>query len=141
MVDRLLALLVQSIEKEFGNEYAVYTESVYQNAKKPCFFALCESVERMQMLNGRFFVRAHVLVRFEAEGDEKRLEGDKIVARLFKLLGRIEGDNLCFNGRKVHGAWSDGVLNVRGIYDLWPEEAEEGDLMEKIELKGLCYGK
>lgn len=141
MVDKLIALLAQSIEKEFGNEYAVYTEAVTQNAKKPCFFALCESVERMQMLNGRFFVRAHVLVSFEAEGDEKRLEGDKIIAKLFKLLGRIEGDSLFFNGRKVHGKWSDGVLSVRGIYDLWPEEAEEDvDLMEKIELKGLCYG-
>ncbi len=140
MVDKLIALLAQSIEKNFGNEYAVYTESVCQSLKKPCFFVRCESMERMQLINGHFFVRAHVLISLEVEGDEKRLEGDKVVAKLFKLLGRLEGDELCFNGRKIHGAWSEGVLSVRCIYDLWPEETEEYDLMEKIELKGLCYG-
>ena len=137
MVDNLICALAQSIEKALDGEYAVYTEAVHQNAVKPCVFVECENAERVEMLNRRFFVRVSVKLTLENDSDEKKAQTDALTAKLFGLLGRVEAEGVCLNGRKIHGRWEDGSFVIRCIYDMWHEEVEECDLMEKIEVKGL----
>lgn len=141
MVDKLIGAIAQKIRDTFGDSTRVYTENVYQNAVKPCFFVECGSSERIELLNRRFFVRAHVEIRYENDGDEKRLEAESITALMFDLLNLIYVQDKCFNGRKINAKWENGRLVVRAIYDMWPELDRTGcEVMETIEVKGLYYG-
>lgn len=141
MVDKLIGAVAEKVRKEFGEKTEVYTEGVYQNAVKPCFFVECEKCERIEMLNRNFFVRVHAAVVYENEGDEKRRDGESITARLFDLLSCIEAGDVCFNGRKIYARWEDGRLVVRALYDMWPtEEIETCDVMETIEVKEIFDG-
>ena len=141
MVDKLTGAVAESIRNAFGEKAEVYTESVHQNAKKPCFFVECESMERIEMLNRNFFVRAHVAGMYENDGDEKRNEAEGVAPRLFKLLSLVKSGDVMLNGRKIHGKWENGTLIVRACYDIWQKEGkEECDVMEKIELKEVYGG-
>lgn len=141
MVDILLGALAQSIEKALDGEYIVYTEDVHQNAEKPCIFARCESAERVEMLNRHFFVRVNVKLTVEPGSDEKNAQTESMIATLFKVLGMVEAGGVCFNGRKIHAKRVEGHFTVHCIYDMWPEETEDCDLMEKIEVKGIYNGR
>ena len=141
MVDKLTGAVAEGIRDAFGEKAEVYTESVHQNVKKPCFFVECESMERMEMLNRNFFVRAHVAVIYENGGDEKRNEAEGIIARLFKLLSLVKAGDETLNGRRIHGKWENGALVVRVCYDIWQKEGrEECGVMEKIEVKEVYGG-
>lgn len=142
LVDKLIGAVAKKIKRELGEKAEVYTEGVYQNAVKPCFFVECEKSERMEMLNRRFFVRVHVAVIYENDGDEKRCDAESITATLFDLLARIDADEVCFNGRKIYGKWENGRLVIRALYDMWPQwESEECTLMEAIEVKEMYDGR
>ena len=141
MVDKLIGAIAEGIRNAFGDSAEVYTENVYQNAVKPCFFVECESSERIEMLNRNFFVRVHVGIAYENDDDEKRLEAESVTAPLFDLLNLIAVGDKCFNGRRINGKWESGRLVVRAIYDMWPEiDRAERELMETIEVKGLYDG-
>ncbi|MBQ6795522.1 MAG: hypothetical protein IJO83_05195 [Clostridia bacterium] len=141
MVDKLTGAVAEGIRDAFGEKAEVYTERVHQNAVKPCFFVECESMERIEMLNRNFFVRAHVAVIYENEGDEKRNEAEGITANLFKLLSLVKAGDVTLNGRRIHGKWENGALIVRVCYDIWQKEGkEECGVMEKIEVKGVYGG-
>ena len=142
MVDKLIGALAESIESAFDGKYKVYTESVYQNAQKPCFFAECERAERLPMLNRRFFVRVHVLITFENDGDEKKFETESIVARLFDILGLVKVEDGYLNGRKIYGKQEEGRFVVRAIYDMWPQNIEKDiGIMESLEIKEIYDGE
>ena len=142
MVDKLIGAVAQKVRDEFGEKNEVYTESVQQNAVKPCFFVECENCERMEMLNRNYFVRVHLAVRYENDGDEKRCDAQSITARLFDLLSFIKAEEVCFNGRKIHARWEDDRLIVRAVYDMWPTvEKETGEKMEAIEIKETFDGR
>lgn len=142
MVEKLIGAVAQKVRNEFGEKIEVYTESVHQNAVKPCFFIECEKCERVEMLNRNYFVRVQVAVTYENEGDEKKHDAQGVTAKLFDLLSCVMAEEVFFNGRKIHAKWEDGRLIVRAIYDMWPTmERETGTLMEAIEIKETFDGR
>ena len=141
MVDVLIGAVAKKVREAFGDEIEVYTESVYQNAHKPCFFVQCESSERIEMLNKNFFVRVHVAVTYENDSDEKRRAAESVTATLFDALSLVRVEDVCFNGRRIHGKWENGSMVIRAIYDMWTEISdEEHELMETIEVKEIYDG-
>lgn len=137
MVDKLVEALAENMKARWGEEYKIYTENVYQNAVKPCFFIECENVQKVQLLGGRFFLRVEMKVVFDSDSDQKKLEGDKIIGELFVMMNCIKKDDRVYNGRKIHCNKENGNLTVRGVYDLFIRKEEEGyDMMESVEIKG-----
>lgn len=142
MVEKLLGALAKSVRDAFEEKVEVYTESVHQGVVKPCFFVQCEECERVEMLNRNFFVRVHVALTYDNDGDEKRYDAQCITAKLFDLLGVVRVGENFFNGRKIHGRWEDGKMVVRVCYDMWCAKMEEDcELIEKIEVRGMCDGE
>ncbi len=140
MTDKLIGAVAQNIQDCF-KDAAVYTESVYQYAEKPCFFVECENIERVEMLNRNYFLRVHVKVIYENDKEEKRLEAEGAATKLLGILATARVEEILLNGRKIHARWENDRLVVRAIYDIWQEEEkEECDVMESIEVKGIYDG-
>lgn len=141
MVDLLIGAVGEKIRNFWGEEYAVYTESVHQGAIKPCFFVECEKAERVEMLNRRFFVRVTVKITFENDSDTKKYETENITAPMFDLLSLVNAAGGYFNGRKIYGKWEDGAFVIRCCYDIYTvQNGEETEFMETVKVKGLYDG-
>ncbi len=140
MVEKLTGAIAEKIR---GLGYEVYTESVHQNLKKPCAFVQCENAERVELLNGKFFIRVKIRVDFMAEGDEKTRMEEEAVGLIFGLLGRVYVGEAVFNGRKINSENDNGRLSVFALYDIWTKETEDENspLMEAITIRERYDGR
>ncbi len=137
MVDGLICAIADVVKNTAGEEYVVYTESVHQKAVKPCFFIECEKAERIEVLNGGFFLRVSVKISCENDSDTKKYETDKLINALFEALRWIWIDTKAIAGRRIWGKWEDGRFVIRGCYDVWGIDSvdTDTDLMLTIEKK------
>lgn len=138
MIEKLIGAVAESLFKKWGEEYEVYTESVYQNVKKPCFFVECESVEKKELLGGRFFIRADIKVSIEDDGDIRKQKVEKMIGDVFAVMNFVCVEGKTLQGRSVRGKWENDSFVVRGTYSIFcGEERETHDLMQTVEIKGM----
>lgn len=136
MIDVLVGAVGSMLHEKWGDEYEVYTEKVYQGAKRPCFFVECEKTEKINLLGGRFFVRADIKVTLENDSDTKIREADALIDSIFSLLNFVDVGERRIFGRRINAKWENGSMVVRSVYDVSGViEETEGDLMEKITVK------
>lgn len=136
MVEKLIEALVKSVEDKWADTFAVYTESVYQSAVKPCFFIECENAEQKQLLGGKFFLRVTVKITLDMDDECKKYKSEAILGDLFNIMTRIKAGCVVLHGRRINAKWESGNLVVRGCYDIFTgEESEEEEkiLMTAIE--------
>ncbi len=135
MVETLTEGIVESIRDRWGEEYKIYTESVYQNVLKPCFFVECQEVRNVQLLGRKFFLRVKMKVSFFNDGDEKKHMGEKLVGEIFSLMNTVKKDGNIFYGRGLKSTWENDALIIIGEYDLFEKnKKEDAEMMESVEI-------
>lgn len=139
MVEVLVEAIRKGVEEKLGAEFCVYTESVYQNAEKPCIFIECENAECKKLLSERFFVRAFIKISIVTDSETKNYDTQKLMGEMFSLLSFVRTDSLTLEGRRLQAKWEGDNLVFCGQYDLFGTEntTDEKDYMEKLE--GGCY--
>lgn len=138
MLGMLTGAVSEKIFKLFDKRHPVYTEKVYQNVKKPCFFVEIKGVEKINLLGGRFFLRVEMSITAEDDSDHKNLMSEKIAGKLFSALNFVEVGGISVYGRRMSAVNDGDKMIFKVFYDVSSVKENENDetaLMESIGVK------
>lgn len=141
MIDIITDGISIAINTEFNDTYDIYTESVEQGLKEPCFLILCINPTMTQFLGKRYFRTNQFCINYFPSSDEKRSECNSVAERLFSALEYITVDGDLIRGTDLHWEIVDGVLNFFVNYDLFVyKNVESAETMETLEHKTTVKG-
>ena len=133
MINSIIEAISISLYAEFGDDYAVYTESVEQGLKEPCFFVFCQNPTNRLFIGKRYFRENQFCLQyFPADKDRAKEECNAVAERLYSCLEYITVTGDLVRGTKMNVEVVDGVLNFFVNYDLFVYKAEPFDAMEEI---------
>lgn len=142
MINEIIDGISVAINTEFGDGYEIYTESVEQGLKEPCFSILCLNPTVEQFLEKRYFRTNQFCIHFFPETNERQLECNKVAERLFGCLEIITVGGDLIRGNSLHSEISDGVLSFFVNYDLFVYKKDKevvenmGTVKHKTDAKG-----
>lgn len=133
MINSILESISISLNSEFGDDYAVYMESIEQDLKKSCFFVLCMNSAGKAFSGQRYFRENQFCLQFfPADRDRAREESNAIAERLFSCLEYITVTGNLLRGTKMKCEVIDEVLNFFVNYDLFVYKETASNVMEEI---------
>lgn len=141
MINKIIDGISVAINAVFGDPYEIYTESVEQGLKEPCFSILCLNPTIQQFLGKRYFRTSQFCIHYFPSSNEPRSECSSVMETLFHTLETITVDGDLIRGTSMHGEISDGVLSFFVNYDMYVYKSEESNtMMESVshntDLKG-----
>ena len=140
MINKIIDGISSAIGAEFGDEYEIYTESVEQGLKEPCFSILCLQPTFQQFLGKRYLRTNQFCIHYFPKSRERQSECNEVTERLFNLLETITVDGDLVRGTSLHSEVSDGVLSFFVNYDLFVYKIEETVYMEILKLETEAKG-
>ena len=141
MINEIIDGISVAINTEFGDDYEIYTESIEQGLKEPCFSILCLNPTVEQFLGKRYFRTNQFCVHYFPKSNERRSECNVVAERLYDCLEGITVSGDLIRGTSLHSEISDGVLSFFVNYDLFTYKHEETEehmeiLKQKTDAKG-----
>ena len=141
MINSIIDGISISLNAEFGDDYNIYTESIEQGLKEPCFSILCVNPTNELFRGKRYFRKNLFCIQyFPSSNDEKYAECMEVLERMFDCLEIINVVDDPQRGTKMHGEVVDGVLNFFGNYDLFVYKVEDTTEMESLDLTSNVEG-
>ncbi len=132
MINSIIESIAVALNSEFGSEYTVYTESIEQGLKEPCFFVLCINTASRIFFDKRYFKENQFCIQyFPADKLRKREECNEVNERLFSCLEYVLNGGDLIRGTKMNGEIVDGILNFFVNYDLFVKKPSEFNPMEE----------
>ena len=133
MINKIIDGISVAINSEFGDAYEIYTKSVEQGLKEPCFSVLCINPKMEQFLGKRYFRTNQLCIHYFPSSDEPRLECNMVQERLMDCLELITVDGDLVRGTSMHGEVNDDVLSFFVNYDMFVyKEREQADSMDSV---------
>lgn len=141
MINKIIDGISVAINSEFGDNYEIYTETVEQGLKEPCFSILCINPTNKQFLGKKYFRTNQFCIHYFPSSNESRNESFIVMGRLFDALEYITVDGDLTRGTGMKAEFVDGVLNFFINYDMFVRKDEEAepfmeDVIQKTGLKG-----
>jgi hypothetical protein len=141
MLNKIIDGIAIKLNEEFGDGFAIYTESVEQGLNEPCFFIFLLPSSQDQVIGKRYFRRHSFDIHFFPSTKDKNTEVLDVVDRLNDALEYVTMNGDLIRGTKMHHEVVDGVLHFFVEYNFHViKEPDPGDAMEVIkvgsELKG-----
>ena len=127
MINKIIDGISGAIFSEFGDGYEIYTDSVEQGLKEPCFFINVLNPSNEQYLGKRYFRSNPFMIQYLPSDNEKTSENSAVMERLFSCLELINVDGDLTRGTSMTGEMVDGVLNFRVNYDMFMQQKETED--------------
>ena len=152
MINEIISGVCEAISREFGKDYAVYTENTVQGAKKPCFFITCKNPKsgsvkdryftNKQLLGNRYLRSAGLCVEFFPANSvsDKRGECSEVLDRLFICLEYINSGKEKIRGNGMQGEFSEDMLNFFVNYDLFVYTEDEKEMMGELSVSSAAGG-
>lgn len=141
MINKIIDGISIAINSEFDDTYEIYTESIEQGLKEPCFSIICLNPTIEQFLGKRYFRTNQFCIHYFPTFNEPRLECNITSERLFKALEIITVDGDIIRGTDMNFEYVDGVLNFFVNYDLFVyKDAEDEPFMESVEHSTVVKG-
>lgn len=140
-INKIIDAICITLNSQFGDGYEIYTQSVEQGLKEPCFFVFCVSPTSEKFLAKRYVKRNLFSIQYFPSTKEVSTECNDVLETLFDCLEYVcVGEDITF-GTKMHGEVSDGILNFFVSYDMFVYKKEENephmqDLGLKTDVKG-----
>lgn len=140
MIAQLIEGIAKALDAEFGDAYTIYTETIEQDLREPCFLITCISPKSRQFL-GRRYLREHLfLIQYFPESKEApRAECMEVQDRLYGAVEFITADGRLRNGTGMQGEYLDEVLHFQVQYNFFIKQEDSGPYMEtltqKVEVK------
>lgn len=133
MINSIIESISIALNAEFGDDYTIYSESVEQGLKEPCFFVFCLNPTTKLFLGKRYFRKNPFCVQF-IPGDKDRVkeECNAVAERLFSCLEYITVTGDLVQGTQMNYEIVDGILNFFVNYDLFVYKIIKPDLMEEL---------
>lgn len=134
MINKIIDGISIAINSEFGDSYEIYTESVEQGLKEPCFSILCMNPKIEQFFGKRYFRTNQFCIHYFPESDEPRSECNAVMERLFGCLETITVDGDLCRGTEIHTEFVDDVLSFFVNYDMFVyKETISEEAMESMD--------
>ena len=130
MINKIIDGISEAINKEFGDGYDIYTESIEQGLEEPCFSILCLNPTNEQFFGKRYFRQNQFVIQYFPSTDEKNAECNAVRERLFDCLDIIIVNGDQTRGTKMKGEIVDGVLNFMLNFDMFVYSVQELDKMD-----------
>ena len=134
MLDKIVDGISEKLIEVFGKRYKVYTESVEQGLKNPCFFINLVNPASTNMLGERFFRENLFCIQYFPKSKEPKAECYKVQDKLYVTLDYIEIDGKPQRGIKMRGEFIDGVLHFFVNYNMFVVMTEEKVPMEVLQV-------
>lgn len=134
MIQSIIDGIIKAIRTEYDRSFRIYTESVKQGLKEPCFSILCLNGSDEQNVGSRRNREYLFNITFFPKTDTPIIECLNVKENLYDLLSMIDVDGSMLRGARMSGEIVDGVLQFRVTYAffLLAVHTEEG--MENIEV-------
>lgn len=141
MINKIIDGISISLNAEFGDDYKIYTESIEQGLKEPCFSIICVNPTNELFRGKRYFRQNLFCIRyFPSKKDEKYAECMEVMERMFDCLEIIKVLSDPQRGTKMHGEMVDDVLHFFVNYDMFVYKVENTDAMETLNLTSNVEG-
>ena len=133
MINKIIDGISKAINKEFGDDYEIYTEEIEQGLKEPCFSIVCVNPTNNLFRHNRYFRKNKFCIHYFPSSKEKRLECQQILEKLYLILEYIEIKEIFERktitsktmGTEMNGEYDDGVLHFFINYDMYVDKVEE----------------
>lgn len=133
MIRDIMDGICQALSNEFGSRYEIYTESLPQGMKEPCFFVLCISQGHEAQIKNRYWKKYQFGIHyFPASAGEPYAECQAVSERLCLCLELIDAGNKKILGKEMNGRVEDSVLIFTIEYDPFICRPLELTAMEKV---------
>lgn len=139
MINSIIDAISIALNAEFGNDYNIYTESIEQGLKEPCFFVQCINPTSERFLGNRYKKTNQFCIQYFPSSEDKYNECMDVTDRLFFSLDMI-GDNEWL-ATKMNSEVVDDVLNFFVNYDGFVYRIKEQIPMETIEHQSTVEGE
>lgn len=142
MISSIIKGISVAINTEFGDGYTIYTESIEQGLKEPCFFISCLSPTNKVFFGERYFRTNQMCIQYiPTNTSVEKEECNAVVERLFNCLEYITVGEDPVRGSKMNSEIVDGILNFFVNYDLFimklkNEEVAMNEILKNVAVKG-----
>lgn len=133
MIKKIIDGILATLSEEFGDEYTLYTESVKQGMKEPCFFVFCISPNTRVFRGRRYYHENQFAIQYLTAADEPRTECTNVAENLFACLELITVDGDLMRGTDMNADISDEVLTFTVNYNFFSYVANTEEPMEVFE--------
>ena len=134
MIQSIIDGIIKAIRIEYDRSFRIYTESVEQGLKEPCFSILCLTGSEEQNVGTRRN-REHLFnITYFPSTITPISECQKVMENFYDLLNLIEADVTKLRGMKMKGDIVDNVLQFQVTYAFFLLESNLEDGMEEIEV-------
>lgn len=133
MVNDIVNGITKAIYEEYGKEYKIYTESIEQGFKEPCFFVAVLDGEQTRIVGNRYQRNIPIDVHYFPSEKAKSKEMNSVAQALYGILERITlADGTMLNGFQMSDKPVNGVLHFFVTYKpiLTYQTAEETNMGE-----------
>lgn len=142
MISSIIKGISVAINTEFGDGYTIYTESIEQGLKEPCFFISCLNPTNKVFFGERYFRTNQMCIQYiPTNTSVEKEECNAVVERLFNCLEYITVGEEPVRGSKMNSEIIDGILNFFVNYDLFimklkNEEVAMNEILKNVAVKG-----
>ena len=141
MVIKILDAISIKLNKEFGDNYRIYSEDVKQGFKEPCFFISLIKPTSKNMLGQRKLREYNFVIQyFPKESNEKKLEIYEVIEKLETELENIESEEGLIRGQVLNSEIVDNVLHFFVRYSLFTTTNVTHEKFGELKLKQRAKG-
>ena len=135
MLDKIVDGMIQKLNKAFGDDYKIYTESPQQGLQEPCFFIKLNSSTNTKQVGERYSRENLFCIQYFPESkDNPKIECYKMLDELYLAMEHIEVDGYLQQGIGMHGELVDGVLHFFVNYNMLVKKVIDRQTMEVLEV-------
>lgn len=136
-LNKIIDSISIAINDNFGDDYEIYTESVEQGLREPCFSIISLNATNNLFRGNKYFRRNQFCIQYFPSKNDKKYECNEILEELYdclELIKLIDSDKTIL-GTKMNGEIIDGVLNFFVNYDTYVYKVEvEKEFMEDLKI-------
>lgn len=141
LLNKIIDGIAMKLNQVFGDGYQIYTESVEQGLKEPCFFIVPLKPMQKQIVGKRYFREHPFDIHYFPATEDENTECLNVADQLFDALEAITVDGDVIRGSNINHEIIDDVLHCFVNYDMFIyKESETPDNMESLivsnDLKG-----
>lgn len=140
MINKIIDAISISINSEFGDGYEIYTESLKQGLKEPCFSVFCLNPTNELFRNNKYFRTNQFCIQYFPSTREQKAECNTVLERLYDCIELITVNGDLSRGTRMNGEIVDGVLNFFVNYNMFVYKVEDQTPMEELEINTDAKG-
>lgn len=119
----------------YFEEAVIYTDTVMQGFKMPCFFVKISDVEKQYAFGPRFRMTYTVEIRYytsEKVDSKFQEQAQSTAEKLYQALEIISCDSGNVRARETRHKFEEGILYFYAVYSFHMEKSDDTPLMKSL---------